>query len=60
LKDTTCRVWNFEGKCLKVYEGHKGKNIWGLDISPSQEIMVFFLLFFYFPFSFFSKITNQN
>jgi len=38
-EDTTCRVWTFDGVCQNIITGHSGKNIWSLDVSPSQRVI---------------------
>ena len=39
-EDATCRVWNYDGQCLSVIEGHKGRSVWSLAIDSDQQIVV--------------------
>ncbi|KAK9710055.1 WD repeat-containing protein 6 [Basidiobolus ranarum] len=45
-EDSTCRVWSFgdidaedEINCLACWDGHSGKNVWSVAVSPSQKVV---------------------
>lgn len=39
-EDATCRVWNYNGKCLSVIRGHQGRSIWSMAVDSEQQIVV--------------------
>ncbi|KAI9208010.1 uncharacterized protein BJ171DRAFT_259478 [Polychytrium aggregatum] len=40
-EDATCRVWDLKTQeCLCCWEGHEGKNIWSMDVSPDSATVV--------------------
>ncbi|TPX55136.1 hypothetical protein PhCBS80983_g05566 [Powellomyces hirtus] len=39
-EDSTCRVWDLETEeCIACWEGHEGKNVWGVDIDPLANVV---------------------
>lgn len=38
-EDCSCRIWNFKGDCIGIFEGHFGKNIWSLAFDPAQKYL---------------------
>jgi len=39
-EDTTCRVWDYNNEsCAACWEGHYGKDIWCVAISPNGNII---------------------
>ena len=41
-EDATCRLWNYNGQCLHVVEGHKGRSIWSMAIDMDKKLVVGF------------------
>ena len=39
-EDATARVWDFNGRCTEVIEGHKGRGIWSLAVSRDNTMIV--------------------
>eukprot|EP01156_Anaeramoeba_ignava_P015997 Anaeramoba_ignava/a617517_17.p1 GENE.a617517_17~~a617517_17.p1 ORF type:complete len:169 (-),score=77.07 a617517_17:324-779(-) len=35
-EDSTCIVWDFQGKQQKIFRGHAGKNIWCIDVNYDE------------------------
>lgn len=39
-EDSTCRVWDWKNpECIACWEGHSGKNVWCVDVSPTASIV---------------------
>ncbi|KAJ3158869.1 WD repeat-containing protein 6 [Geranomyces michiganensis] len=39
-EDSTCRVWDLDtSECIACWEGHAGKNVWGVDIDPLANVV---------------------
>ncbi|KAI9017288.1 WD40-repeat-containing domain protein [Gaertneriomyces semiglobifer] len=40
-EDCTCRLWDINTReCIRVYEGHEGKNIWSVDVDPVGQRII--------------------
>lgn len=40
-EDMTCRIWNTnESKCVGIYHGHSGKNVWSIAIDSKRNLAV--------------------
>ncbi|XP_071947066.1 tRNA (34-2'-O)-methyltransferase regulator WDR6-like isoform X2 [Antedon mediterranea] len=38
-EDATCIVWNYEGKILHKFKGHKGRSIWSLAVNKEETMI---------------------
>ncbi|XP_031568393.1 WD repeat-containing protein 6-like [Actinia tenebrosa] len=38
-EDAVCNVWNYDGKLVKTFSGHKGRSIWSLAISKDEHVI---------------------
>jgi WD40 repeat protein len=38
-EDKTVRVWDYDGNCIHVFRGHQSKNVWRIDVDPTQSII---------------------
>jgi len=38
-EDKTVRVWDYTGTCVYIFRGHTGKNVWRIDVDPTQSII---------------------
>ena len=39
-EDATCRVWDGQGRCVKVVEGHRGRSIWSMAVDEHSGVVV--------------------
>ena len=39
-EDATCRVWDYQGRCLDIVEGHRGRSIWSMALEENQGLVV--------------------
>ena len=39
-EDATCRVWDYEGRCVQVMEGHRGRSIWSMAVDENTGLVV--------------------
>lgn len=39
-EDATCRVWDLQGQCQEVVEGHKGRSIWSMAVDSGRQVVV--------------------
>ena len=39
-EDTTCRVWDYKGRCVEAVEGHTGRGIWSLAVNVENSVVV--------------------
>ena len=39
-EDASCRVWDREGRCVKIVEGHRGRNIWSMAVDQDSGLVV--------------------
>ncbi|XP_033119459.1 WD repeat-containing protein 6-like isoform X2 [Anneissia japonica] len=38
-EDATCIVWDYEGKILQNFKGHKGRSIWSLTVDQEEKVI---------------------
>lgn len=46
-EDATCRVWDYDGQCVRVVDGHKGRNIWSMAVDETTGLVVGYHLLMY-------------
>ena len=46
-EDATCRVWGYDGKCMRVMDGHRGRNIWSMAVDETTGLVVGYHLLTY-------------
>ena len=39
-EDGTMRVWDREGRCVDVMEGHGGRSVWCLAVDKEKNVVV--------------------
>ena len=39
-EDATCRVWDGEGRCVRVVDGHRGRSIWSMAVDETSGLVV--------------------
>lgn len=42
-EDASCRVWDQQGQCVRVVEGHRGRSIWSMTVDEDSGLVVRFV-----------------